>query len=135
MIAAKVGAENASLWVCAGEHKGQDWPRRRPSSWPAAPLRYSGKRFRVQASPPSGRFGWSAVPFRRGVLPTYAVHQAGPAIWVLFSYRRYRAFSLVMPRWHVSAQQARELAAEGESEPGAAEALRGCSVGLAVLLE
>ena len=47
----------------------------------------------------------------------------------------HRALADLARNRHIAAHQARELTGDGKAEPGAAELLRGCGVGLAELLE
>jgi hypothetical protein len=51
------------------------------------------------------------------------------------AHRKDRTLARLARYRHVAAHHARELAGDGEVEPGAAEALRGREVGLAELLE
>src|SRR5260370_32340534 len=51
------------------------------------------------------------------------------------AHREHRAFAQLTRHRHVAAHHACELAREGKSEPSAAEALRGCGIGRAELLE
>ena len=47
----------------------------------------------------------------------------------------HRAFARLARHGHIAAHHARELAGDGEAQPGAAEALRGRLIGLGELLE
>jgi len=51
------------------------------------------------------------------------------------AHSEYRALSRLARYRHVAAHHARELAGDGQTEPGAAEALSGRRIGLAELLE
>src|SRR5260370_309331 len=51
------------------------------------------------------------------------------------AHREHRAFAQLTRHRHVAAHHACELAREGKAEPSAAEAVRGCGIGLAELLE
>jgi len=51
------------------------------------------------------------------------------------AHREHRAFAWLARHGHVTAHHARELAREGKAKPRAAEALSGCGIGLAELLE
>src|SRR5262249_51029814 len=50
-------------------------------------------------------------------------------------HREYRALAHLARNRHIAAHQARELAGDGQPEPGAAEALRSRGIGLGELLE
>src|SRR5262249_1904945 len=77
--------------------------------------------------------------FRRGsfmALPLRQVCAAG--LWRLAprqAHDEHRTFAWLARHGHVAAHHARELAGDGKPEPGAAELLRSCGVGLAELLE
>ena len=73
---------------------------------------------------------------------TYAVQQVSAAFGSCLviaaprqAHREHRAFARLARHGHVAAHHARELAGDGEAEPGAAEALRGRRIGLGELLE
>src|SRR5262245_23448339 len=51
------------------------------------------------------------------------------------AHRKDRTLARFALHRHVAAHHARELAGDGKPEPGAAELLRSCGVGLAELLE
>src|SRR5262249_56159775 len=51
------------------------------------------------------------------------------------THREHRAFAWLARHGHVTAHHARELAGDGKAKPGAAEALCGCGIRLAELLE
>ena len=51
------------------------------------------------------------------------------------AHRKDRALARLARHGHVAAHHARELAGDGEAEPGAAESLSGRGIGLAELLE
>src|SRR3954454_11224628 len=61
-----------------------------------------------------------------------------PASWRLTPrqpHREHRAFARLARHCHIPAHHAGEIAGDGESEPGAAETLRGRGIGLGELLE
>src|SRR5262245_52979259 len=72
--------------------------------------------------PLSARACWQVVPFCLGLRAARQAHREDRALARLARHR------------HVAAHHARELAGDGEAEPGAAEALSGRGIGLTELL-
>src|SRR5215831_16011295 len=100
--------------------------------------------------------GWLARLYREGVEPSGSLQKVSDHIPILLfwlcpgarevswrfivlaarqAHREDRPLARLARHGHVAAHHARELAGDGKAEPGAAELLRGCGVGLAELLE